>query len=72
MAKPIPSDPEAILRDLGDKVRAAGRHRHPEYVRRSATPQVIAGSRSADTVAILTELLAALDAAGIIDDTTTG
>lgn len=71
MAKPIPSDPDDVLRDLGNRVRALGRHSHPEHVRRSSTPPPIVGSRSGDTVAILTQLLAALDAAGMIDDTTT-
>jgi hypothetical protein len=72
MAKPIPSDPDAIMRDLGRRIREQGRHTHPEFVRRLSTPPPIAGSVSADTVAVLTQLLAALDAAGIIDDTTTG
>lgn len=72
MATPIPSDPEAVMRDVGMRLRAAGRHQHPEYVRRSATPPPITGSRSSNTVAVLTQLLAALDAMGIIDDDTTG
>lgn len=72
MGTPIPADSEGVMRDIGRRLRAADRHHHPEYVRRSATPPPIVGSRSIDTVAILTQLLAALDAAGIIDDTTTG
>lgn len=72
MATPIPSDPDAVMRMVGERLRAAGRHKHPEYVRRSATPAPVTGSRSVDTVSVLTQVLAALDAAGMIDDQTTG
>ena len=72
MGVPIPSDPDAMMRDIGRRIRENSRHGHPEYVRRSSTPSPITGSRSGDTVSVLTQLLAALDAAGLIDDTTTG
>jgi hypothetical protein len=69
MAKPIPTTLEGALGALSRKVDDLGRHTHPGLV---GEPVEIVGDRSSDTVAILTQLLAALDAASIITDNTTG
>jgi hypothetical protein len=71
MAVPIPSDPTAQIRHLAQRVDELSRHRHPGTPV-IAEPAIIAGDRSSDTVAILTAVLAALDAASIIVDQTTG
>lgn len=43
---------------------------HIPFLRQLAPGTVITGSRSVDTVAILTKLLAVLDATGVVDDST--
>lgn len=71
MATPIPSDSQAMIRDLAQKVARLGNHKHPGTVV-VTEPEEITGDRSSDTVDILRQVLAALDAAGIIVDNTTG
>jgi hypothetical protein len=72
--RPIPTTAEERLTRLGRDVEAL--KKRPGAAAGAlvlpALPNVISGSRSTNTVAILTELLATLDALGIIVDNTTG
>lgn len=62
--RPLPDD------DLVALVSRLNRETIP-YLRQVTQGTVVTGSRAGATVAILTQLLSVLDAAGIIKDTTT-
>lgn len=66
MAKPIATSGDAVLRGLALDVAK---------IKRTVRPPVaveITGSRSAETAAVLAQILDALEANGIVDDQTTG
>ena len=69
MARSIDTTGDQALRTLKRTVDGLTRHTHPGIV---TDPEPITGSRSGATASVLAQLLAALDAAGIIDDQTTG
>lgn len=73
MARPIPTTAEEHLQRLAQDVAMLRKQPSPSNVLHlPSTPTPITGSRSTNTVSVLTQLLAALDALGIIDDDTTG